>query len=85
MTYPIRVNRYLALKNICSRREADAFIEKGIVTINGKIAKLGDKIQEKDVVVVNEMAKDRLKKYVYFAYNTGFKLSKRCFSGGKIR
>ncbi|HBI50368.1 MAG TPA: 23S rRNA pseudouridine(2604) synthase RluF, partial [Candidatus Moranbacteria bacterium] len=40
--YPIRINRYLALNNYCSRREADALIEKGVVLVNGKKAKIGD-------------------------------------------
>lgn len=65
----MRINKYLASKNICSRREADELIAKGIVTINGKIAKVGDKVQETDTVVVNAAQKEKFKKYVYFAYN----------------
>jgi 23S rRNA pseudouridine2604 synthase len=67
--YPIRINRYLAMKNICSRREADGLIEKKIVKINGKLAKLGDKVNEDDKVEVDIETKSRLKKYQYFAYN----------------
>lgn len=67
--YPIRINRYLALKNYSSRREADALIQKGIVKINGRVAGLGDKVNENDKVEVNTKAKDGLKKYVYYAYN----------------
>lgn len=69
IVFPMRINRYLALNNYCSRREADTLIEKGIVTINGKKAKIGDKVNEKDVVTVNAKEKGILKEYVYFAYN----------------
>ena len=67
--YPIRINRYLAMNNYCSRREADDLIVKKIVKINGRIAKVGDKVNEGDKVEVNTEAKSRLKKYRYFAYN----------------
>lgn len=67
--YPIRINRYLALHNYCSRREADALIAKGLVKLNGKNAKIGDKVNEKDKVEVKTTAKNFAKKYVYLAYN----------------
>jgi 23S rRNA pseudouridine2604 synthase len=69
IVFPIRINRYLALKNICSRREADELIQKNIVTINGRIAKLGDTVNKSDTVLVNNQKKEALKQYVYFAYN----------------
>jgi 23S rRNA pseudouridine2604 synthase len=69
LRYPIRINRYLALNNYCSRREADTLIQKGIVKINGKVAKIGDKVNEKDSVEVKTSAKNPPKKYVYLAYN----------------
>lgn len=67
--FPMRINRYLALKNYCSRREADELISKGVVLINGKKAKIGQKINEKDAVTVNAKEQGSLKKCVYFAYN----------------
>lgn len=69
VAYPIRVNRYLAMKGYCSRREADNLILKKIVKINGRLAKIGDKVQEGDNVEVNTEAKSKFKKYQYFAYN----------------
>jgi len=63
--FPMRINKYLAHKNYCTRREADTLISAGKVTINGKQAQLGDKVQENDKVEV----KFRVKKYRYFAYN----------------
>lgn len=67
--YPIRINRYLALKNVCSRREADDLIRKKIVRINGKIAVIGNKVNEGDNIEIDTETKNKLKKYLYFAYN----------------
>ncbi len=63
--YPMRINKYLAMKKYCTRREADEVIKKGKVFINGKLAVLGDKVSERDVVDV----KWRAKNHRYFAYN----------------
>lgn len=65
--YPIRINRYLALKGLSAHRSAaDSLIETGLVFINGKEATLGDKVQLTDKVVV---IKNNLhaKKLVYLA------------------
>ena len=66
-TYPMRINKYLALKKITTRRGADELIEKKKVFINGKLAALGSKVLETDKVEVKE-GKDK-KVYVYYAYN----------------
>lgn len=63
--FPIRINKYLALKNYSTRRGADELISLGKVTINGRKANLGDKVEEGDSVEVKGL-KD--KKYVYYAY-----------------
>ncbi len=47
----IRLNKYLSMAGICSRREADTFIEQGLVTINGEVmTTLGTKVNPTDVV-----------------------------------
>lgn len=69
ITYPMRINRYLALTDHCSRREADALIEKGLVKINQRLAKIGDKINKGDVVQLNTKAISAFKECVYFAYH----------------
>lgn len=61
----MRINKYLAHKNYCTRREADTLITAGKVLINGKPAQLGDKVNEND----NVQVKFRVKKHRYFAYN----------------
>ncbi|MBL4644684.1 MAG: rRNA pseudouridine synthase [Candidatus Pacebacteria bacterium] len=65
--YPIRINRYLLLKNLCSRREADRLIEQGKIQINGVTAVLGQKVQEGDSVDVAGSAANRT--YHYFLFN----------------
>lgn len=63
--YPMRINKYLALKNYSTRRGADELIAAGKVTINGRVAQLGDKVDAHDAVVVRGARKS----YRYFAYN----------------
>ncbi|QMU63043.1 MAG: pseudouridine synthase [Flavobacteriaceae bacterium] len=47
----IRLNKYISNSGICSRREADTYIEHGSVTVNGKlITEMGYKVQPTDVV-----------------------------------
>lgn len=47
----IRLNKYIANSGICSRREADTYIEHGSVEINGKlVTEMGYKVQPGDVV-----------------------------------
>lgn len=48
-----RLNKYISESGLCSRRAADRFIEHGQVFINGKKAKVGDKVFFGDVVMVN--------------------------------
>lgn len=49
----IRLNRFISESGICSRREADRFIEQGAVTINGRRAGIGDRVAPGDRVRVN--------------------------------
>lgn len=48
-----RLNKYISESGICSRREADKFIESKVVFINGKCARMGDQVNPGDVVRVN--------------------------------
>ncbi len=65
--FPMRINKYLAHKQISTRRGADKLIEDKQVFINGKLAVLGSKVNENDKVEVK--GDKSQKKYVYFAYN----------------
>ncbi len=47
----IRLNKYVANSGVCSRREADIFIQAGSVTVNGKaITEMGYKVKLEDIV-----------------------------------
>lgn len=48
-----RLNKFISESGLCSRREADRYIEKGTVFINGKRAKIGDQVFAGDKVMVN--------------------------------
>ncbi|SUB69136.1 Ribosomal large subunit pseudouridine synthase F [Pluralibacter gergoviae] len=48
-----RLNKYISESGICSRRDADRYIEQGNVFINGKRASVGDQVMPGDEVKVN--------------------------------
>ncbi len=62
----IRINQYLAQQNYATRRGGDELVTKKKVFINGRLAVLGDRVQEGDVV---EVRNAQPKKFKYFAYN----------------
>lgn len=49
----VRLNKFIAESGMCSRREADRFIENGLVFINGRKAGIGDQVKVGDRVKVN--------------------------------
>jgi 23S rRNA pseudouridine2604 synthase len=66
-TYPMRINKYLAHKGVATRTGVDEIIKSGKVLINGRRAKLGDKVLETDKVEV--LGSRKKKQFAYFAYN----------------
>ena len=68
-TGEIRLNRFIAQSGICSRREADDFIQAGLVTVNGVVVTtLGTKVQPTDEVKFNDSRVEGEKK-VYLVLN----------------
>ena len=65
--YTIRINKYLSVKGLATRKEADELIKKSLVFINGRKAILGDKVEKTDKVEIKE--NKNAKKLVYYAYN----------------
>lgn len=52
---PIRLNKYLANAGVCSRREADEFIQAGVVKVNGEvITELGHKVFRTDNITFHD-------------------------------
>ncbi len=65
-----RINKYLTEVGFCSRRGADILIKESRITINGKLAVVGDKITENDEIKVNDKLIVRLnEKKIYIAFN----------------
>ena len=66
-----RLNKYISESGICSRREADKFIESKVVFINGKCAKMGDQVKSGDVVKVNGIVIERKpdEEAIYILFN----------------
>lgn len=65
--YPMRINKYLAHEGVATRRNADVLISRGKVLINGRVALLGDKVNQGDEVTLRGTS--AAKKYLYVAYN----------------
>ena len=66
---PIRLNKYLANAGVCSRREADSFIEAGVVKVNGEVVtELGTKVKRSDVVLFHDQQVN-IEKKVYVLLN----------------
>jgi len=62
-----RINKYIALCGVCSRRDADELIEAKRVTINGELALLGSKVTDNDTVMIDStIVKPQEKKVVAF-------------------
>ncbi|MBO7069351.1 MAG: RNA-binding S4 domain-containing protein [Prevotella sp.] len=66
---PIRLNKFLANAGICSRREADSFIEAGVVSVNGQVVtELGTKVKRSDTVLFHDQLVS-IEKKVYILLN----------------
>ena len=66
---PIRLNKYLANAGVCSRREADDFIQAGVVSVNGQVVtELGTKVLRGDEVKFHDQPVT-LEKKVYVLLN----------------
>jgi 23S rRNA pseudouridine2605 synthase len=75
-----RLNKYLALQLGISRREADLYIEKGRVRVNGTQATLGSRVSEGDTISVDGTPLDSAKRaFVYLALHkpAGYVCSRR--------
>ena len=65
----MRLNKYISETGVCSRRQADQWIEQGRVTINGAAATLGTQVNEGDRVEVDGRAVQPQAASVYIALN----------------
>lgn len=65
----ISLNKYVSDTGVCSRREADRWIEAGRIKINGKVAKKGNRVNEGDQVTIDGRKINKKPKLVYIALN----------------
>lgn len=65
----MRLNKYISETGLCSRREADALIAGGLVTVNGQRAELGTQVNAGDDVRVRGQPLGAKKKHLYIALN----------------
>lgn len=65
----IRLNKYLSDAGVCSRRQADRWVEEGKITINGNMAVMGQRVLPGDKVAVNGKPIKKEEDKVLLAYN----------------
>lgn len=65
----MRLNNYISMTGICSRRVADEYIKANRVKVNGSLAVLGMQIDESDEVCLDDILLKPLNKTVTLAYH----------------
>lgn len=65
----IRINKYLSEAGVCSRREADRRVEAGDVQIDGKVAKMGDKVFANQIVAFCGREVKKEQEMILIAFN----------------
>ncbi len=65
----MRLNKYISETGVCSRREADKWIEQGRVSCNGVTAVLGTQVADGDEVCIDGKPIGAKKKHIYIALN----------------
>ena len=68
-TVPMRLNKFLANAGVCSRRDADKYIEAGVVSVNGQVVtELGAKVLRTDEIKFHDNLV-KIEKKVYVLLN----------------
>ena len=62
----MRIQKYIAETGLCSRRKAEEYVRDGKITVNGKIAVIGQNVEENDVIKYNGklLKKEELEYYL---------------------
>lgn len=65
----ISLNKFISSTGLCSRREADTWIDTGRVKINDKIAQKGNRVEEEDKIFIDGKLLKAKPKLIYIALN----------------
>jgi len=65
----IRLNKYLSDSGVCSRREADRLVERGLVYVDGVKAQLGQKVSKNQEIICNGKKVSREEELILLAFN----------------
>ena len=62
----MRIQKYIAETGLCSRRKAEEYISEGKITVNGKVAVIGQNVEENDIIKYNGklLKKEELEYYL---------------------
>lgn len=62
----MRIQKYIAETGLCSRRKAEEYVRDGKITVNGKIAIIGQNVEENDIIKYNGklLKKEELEYYL---------------------
>ena len=62
----MRIQKYIAETGLCSRRKAEEYIRDGKITVNGKVAVIGQNVEENDIITYNGklLKKEELEYYL---------------------
>ncbi|RMF01717.1 MAG: pseudouridine synthase [Bacteroidetes bacterium] len=63
------LNKFISSKGLCSRREADSWIEAGRVTINGRVARKGNRVEAGDEVAIDGKPLTREVEPIYILFH----------------
>ncbi|MCI8781570.1 MAG: pseudouridine synthase [Lachnospiraceae bacterium] len=64
----IRINKYLSEAGICSRREADRFVQQGRVLLEGRMAAPGDRVLEGQCVTIDGRSVKKEEEEIFLAF-----------------
>ncbi|RDI12812.1 MULTISPECIES: pseudouridine synthase [Comamonas] len=65
----VRINKRIADMGLCSRREADEWVENGWVTVNGEVATMGQNVVPGDRIEIDQKAQERQDQQVTILLN----------------
>ena len=62
----MRIQKYIAETGLCSRRKAEEYVRDGKITVNGKVAVIGQNVEENDIIKYNGkvLKKEELEYYL---------------------